>query len=58
MIDLKYEEAWRMPDVDEQGRQVWNPCGGKRRIDYIMQRRSDKHVVSVVIKSQFLQFLQ
>ena len=45
MRDLQYAEAWRMPDVDQDGRQRWHPRGGKRRIDYVMQRRQDKPVV-------------
>ena len=47
--DLQYAEAWRMPEVDQNGDQVCHPRGGKRRIDYIMHRRSDKHVVDTAI---------
>ena len=49
LTDLRYEVAWEMPETDEFGRQKLHKHGGKRRIDYVMQRRSDTHVVSPIV---------
>ena len=31
------------------GRQIWNPNGGRRRIDFVMYRKEDSHIVSTVV---------
>jgi hypothetical protein len=34
---------------DAAGRIIPSPVGGKRRIDYLLTRKQDKHVVSVLL---------
>ena len=45
MVAMILDEAYRMPDRDEDGNMILLPdVGGKRRIDYIIHRRTDQNV--------------
>ena len=44
IVDMALELAYKMPDRDQNGKQKLTAVGGRRRIDYIIHRRSENLV--------------